>query len=154
MSLVTTRTGDQLLAFHPGAELQPLDEYPDLALTFACVIPRYEGKVLFIYNIWRQEWELPSGLIELDETPYDAAIRELDEESGQSADTLAYVGLLLLGLKKGTQLELGAVYRCELEQLQPFKQKIESTHFMLWDLHESVEGHVNEIAYVLAKLGQ
>lgn len=154
MSLVTTRTGDQLLAFHPGAELQPLEEYPDLLLTFACVIPRYEGKVLFVFNVWRQEWELPSGLIEPGESPYDAAVRELAEESGQVATFLSYAGLLLLGLKNGAQLELGAVYRCELEQLQPFKENVESTTFMLWDLHDAVEGHVNEIAFMLAKLGQ
>lgn len=154
MNLVTTRTGDQLLAFHPGAELQPLEEYPDLPLTFACVIPRFNGKVLFVFNLWRQEWELPSGLIEPGDSPYDTAMRELREESGQVTDSLTYVGLLLLGLKKGTQLELGAVYRCELERLQAFRENIETARYMLWDLHEAIEGHVNEIAYVLAKLGQ
>lgn len=49
-----------------------------------------EGKFLLLKNE-REEWELPGGKLELDETPEECVAREIEEESGWTADV---VGLL------------------------------------------------------------
>ena len=148
MSLASTPNGDHLLIFRPG--VTALEEYPDLPLVFACVVAHRQGKVLFVYNRWRKEWELPSGLIEPGETPHAAAIRELKEESGQSA-ALTDVGVILLRLPDG-RLEFGTIHTGELDELQPFTTNEETDAILLWDLQSAVEGRVNDIARKLAEL--
>jgi 8-oxo-dGTP diphosphatase len=73
MTIVKTRTGDELVEFRPATSPMMLEEYPDLPIMFACVVARHQGRVLFVFNNWRQEWELPSGLIDPGESPHDAA---------------------------------------------------------------------------------
>ena len=152
MNYITSKSGDKLIEFRAGTEPAPLDEHPNLPITFACVIAKYKGKALFVYNSWRMEWELPSGLINSGEKPYEAALRELAEESGQTASTLSYKGLCLLNNYPNDQLELGAIYGCELEQVEPFQANDESTKMMFWDTKVKTEEYVNEIGIALVKL--
>ena len=90
VGIVAAHTGDELLAFRPGDVPTALPDYPDLPIIFSCVVARHQGKALFVFNVWRKGWELPAGLIESGETPYDAAVRELQEESGQVAASLTF----------------------------------------------------------------
>jgi 8-oxo-dGTP diphosphatase len=151
MSILTSRSGDELLLFLAGEEPTPLADYPDLPLMFSCVVARYKGGVLYVFNAWRKEWELPSGMIEAGESHYDAAQRELEEESGQIASSLAYVGLCLL--RSNGQLELGTIYTCELEEIRPFKTNDETSGMMLlWDVSQNQ--HINELGLKLAELAQ
>ena len=153
MSIITARNGDEFLAFQVGTEPAPLADYPDLPLIFSCIVPKYRGGVLYVYNAWRKEWELPSGMIEAGETPYDAAIRELREESGQTAASLKYVGVCLLRVHPDMHYEFGAIYTCELDELTPFQVNEETAGMMvLWGVHQDVYGHINEIGIKLAEL--
>ncbi len=152
MSFVTSRSGDQLLEFQPGAELTNLKDYPNLPLSFSCVIAKHKGKTLFVFNPFRDEWELPAGLINSGETPFDAAMRELREETGQKASSLGYVGLCLLGLQSKEQLELGAIYYCRFEHIEPFRANDEATKMMFWDSKQKIKGYVNEIGIELVRL--
>jgi 8-oxo-dGTP diphosphatase len=147
MSLITSQRGDQLLAFHSG-DIPPSER--SIPLPLALVVPRHEGKVLFVFNRWRDEWELPGGMIEPGEQPVDAARRELEEESGQTAADLHYVGWMKFRLQPHQRLELAVLYQCELETVQPFEANDETTAIMLWDLHSPVSGYVNEIDKYLA----
>ncbi len=152
-SIVTARTGDELLLFLPNAEPAPLAQYPGLPLMFSCIIARHKGGVLYVFNTWRKEWELPSGMIETGESHYDAARRELEEESGQVASSLTYTGLCLLRIPPKGLLELGTIYTCELEELQPFKVNEETSGMLLlWGAPQNVNEHVNEIGLKLAEL--
>ena len=125
-------------------------------MPLALIVAKHDGKTLFIFNTWRDVWELPGGIIDEDETPHDAAIRELEEESGQKVENAEYVGWAKFRLKPDDHLELGVLYRCEIEQPQPFTPNEEASEIMWWDVQSGlaspVEGHVNEIDLYLAKL--
>ena len=149
MGIVTAPNGDTLLLYR--ARATTLDEHPDLPLTFACIVARQRGKTLIVFDSWRQEWELPAGLIEAGETPRAAVIRELYEESGQAVTDLTYAGLALIGKRDG-QLELGAMYTGELDQLQPFATNDETSAMLLWDAQTAVDGVINVITLKLIEL--
>jgi 8-oxo-dGTP diphosphatase len=147
-----SQTGDELLLYRPGTAPAPLPEYPDLPLVFACVVARYRGETLFVFNAWRKLWELPAGLIEPGETPEAAGLRELAEESGQVVPALTYAGLALLRLKRDGRLELGAMYTCELEALQPFQPNEEISQIIFWDLKRPISGEADHLSCQLVEL--
>ncbi|NMC38198.1 MAG: NUDIX domain-containing protein [Bacteroidales bacterium] len=55
---------------------------PEEGLTYSVVASRYADKWLFVRHHDRTTWEIPGGHIEFNETPDDAARRELMEETG------------------------------------------------------------------------
>ena len=152
MSIAITRTGDELLEFHPGSLLRIPAALAHLPLEFAVVVARHRGQVLFAYNPWRQEWELPAGLIEPGESPQEAAQRELAEETGQVTHSLRYAGICLLRLARTGALEMGAAYTGEIDVVQPFQANDEIARMMFWDLGRAVEGYVNALGAAIAKL--
>jgi 8-oxo-dGTP diphosphatase len=40
------------------------------------------GRVLLVEPTYKDYWEIPGGAVEADESPYDAAVREVSEELG------------------------------------------------------------------------
>jgi 8-oxo-dGTP diphosphatase len=152
MSIITNQIGDELLAYRPGGEGTELEGYPGLPLVFSCVVARHRGETLFVYNVWRKLWELPAGLIEPDETPMAAGIRELQEESGQVVPALTYAGLALVRSGRSGQLELGTMFTCELKTLQHFQSDGETSAIMRWDLKREVKGQVDALSCKLVEL--
>ena len=49
---------------------------------YAVIIARYQGKLLWCRHQDRDTWEIPGGHIEPGETAFEAAVRELQEETG------------------------------------------------------------------------
>lgn len=43
-----------------------------------------DGRILLVEPVYKNYWELPGGAVDADESPYDAAVRELKEELGLS----------------------------------------------------------------------
>ena len=56
----------------------------------ATVIYRRDGEVLFVRKR-NSKWKLPGGTVERDETPLQAARREMAEETGLACDELRYI---------------------------------------------------------------
>ena len=56
----------------------------------ASVICQQDGKVLLVRKA-EAKWTLPGGKIEADEGPAEAALRELNEETGLASETLEYL---------------------------------------------------------------
>ena len=56
----------------------------------ATVICRKDDRVLYVRKT-KSKWALPGGKIESGETPTEAAVRELEEETGLVADDLIYL---------------------------------------------------------------
>lgn len=90
--LVTGPQGMSLLSFHRDP---PQTRFEDAPVGYALVALWHGEKLLLVHERVRRCWELPGGSIEPGETPEQAAVRELDEESGQVADGpggLGFVG--------------------------------------------------------------
>ncbi len=152
MTIITNQIGDEILVYRPGGDPSGLAEYPGLPMVFACVVAQHRGEMLFVHNVWRDLWELPAGLIEPDETPLAAGIRELEEESGQIVESLDYAGLLLLRSGRSGQWELGTIFTCELKTLQDFKASEETDQMMLWDLKRDINRRVDALSVKLVEL--
>ncbi|AYN15930.1 NUDIX domain-containing protein [Pseudomonas monteilii] len=56
----------------------------------ATIIYRKDGEVLFVRKR-KAKWNLPGGRVERDETPLEAAMREMAEETGLAFDELRYL---------------------------------------------------------------
>lgn len=56
----------------------------------ATIIYRKDGGVLFVRKR-NAKWNLPGGRVERDETPLEAAMREMAEETGLAFDELRYL---------------------------------------------------------------
>lgn len=66
---------DPIITFyHPGTTCSRFN--------YVIVISRYRGKWIWVRSRERTTWELPGGHIEVNETPDEAAQRELREETG------------------------------------------------------------------------
>lgn len=123
-------------------EESELDNCSPLAGSFAVI--ECEGKYLLCYNKWRQQWELPAGKREANETPKECAIRELYEETGQRVDDLGFLGLLKMKRISDQTVKHNPVYFKRVTKLQPFRENDETSEIMLWNLNENI-GYIDEV---------
>ena len=121
-------------------------------VTGAYAIIMVGDKFLVGYNNWRKQWEFPAGGIEEDETPRQAAIRELFEETHQSISDLTFKGLFKVEDAKGI-LKYQAVYVGAISELAPFihTEGDEMNKIYLWDMKENI-GYVDECDLKIVEL--
>jgi 8-oxo-dGTP diphosphatase len=131
--LAADRRGNLLLDLHVGPESILLDRNPDAALPLALVVPAHEAGCLLVFNRWRQEWELPGGMLEPGESPRQAAQREFVEETGQALPELSFHGMALFRLAPDDRLEYAALYVANLGRVDPFEPNDEIAAIRLWD---------------------
>lgn len=65
---------------------------PKHIVSAACIVLNDEDKILLIKGP-KRGWEMPGGQVELDEPLYDAAIREVKEESGADIEITKFCGI-------------------------------------------------------------
>ncbi|HET6395948.1 MAG TPA: NUDIX domain-containing protein [Pseudoxanthomonas sp.] len=109
--------GERLLAIDPPAR------HPPAAPRFALVVGEEEGRVLLVFNVQRDVHELPGGWIDPGESAEACARRELLEESGHRAATLALSAWITLDIPDpggGSERIVGAVFAGELMRAGPF----------------------------------
>ena len=117
--LCTGPHGMALLSFHPAPADQP--DFTDAPLGAALVVLRHESSVLLVHQRQRACWELPGGRLEPGETPQQAAVRELREESGQVADGgLRLAGYAKTALGAAGTLQYSAVFTGVTTRPRPF----------------------------------
>lgn len=104
---ISDDAGNELTAFHRLPEARPPDDAP---LPLSLVVLWSHDRLLLVFNRHRQVWELPGGMIDAGETPRQAAVRELREETGFHVSRLSFSGYAeyLLGPERRT--EYAAVY--------------------------------------------
>lgn len=57
---------------------------PRKRMASAVLVHDRGGRILLVEPTYKDYWELPGGSVDADESPYDAAVREVNEELGLS----------------------------------------------------------------------
>jgi 8-oxo-dGTP pyrophosphatase MutT (NUDIX family) len=125
-----------LLSFH-SAQQPSVDaesaEFPDAPVGYALVVLWHGERVLMVYVRERACWELPGGGIEPGETPREAAVRELWEETGQQLDPeeLRFVGHARTALGPQQRVLYGGVFTARTERPRAFapNSEISAVHW-------------------------
>lgn len=92
----------------------------------------WEGRCLLVFDRWKQEWELPGGVIDDGETPRQAAARELWEETGQEPDGLEFAGEVTFRLQPDGRLERAAVFEAHINAPGTFEPNDEIKKVCWW----------------------
>lgn len=90
---------------------------PDAILTYSVVSAKFKNKWLFVRHHKRSTFEIAGGHIEKGETSFEAAGRELMEESGAIRFTL--VCIATYSVKKDGRTGWGRLYYSEVFELGP-----------------------------------
>jgi 8-oxo-dGTP diphosphatase len=119
-------------------------------LTHALVVVRHAGRWLLLFNGFTQQWGLPGGVLEPGESARTCAERQLELETGQRAEELAYLGVMHVSFPPG-RIEYGALFAAELGSMHPYAVRDGAARLGLWDGREDI-GEVNEIHATLLTL--
>jgi 8-oxo-dGTP diphosphatase len=90
---------------------------PDDKLIYSVITARYRDKWIFVRHHKRKTYEIPGGHIEDDETPFEAAKRELIEETGAKSFNLSYV--CTYSVEKENQTGYGRLFFAEITEIGP-----------------------------------
>jgi 8-oxo-dGTP diphosphatase len=115
---------------------QELEHIHPLAGSFAII--EMEGSYLLGYNSLRNQWELPAGKREEDETPLECAKRELFEETGQMVDDFQLIGAARVKSLYSQYEKFNPLYSATVCTLMPFNRNEETTQIRLWDVKEAL----------------
>lgn len=148
--LAVDSRGNALVSVTPGVEgVLPSDAPMPLALTALW----HRGEVLMVHDRFRGSWELPGGMIEPGESPRQAAVRELFEESGQEPDgPLRFVGHARFLLGPTRRAEYGALFAGDALGRRRFESNDEIGMARWWDLGMPLPGRASAIDMYLARL--
>ncbi|MFG2828198.1 NUDIX hydrolase [Streptomyces sp. NPDC048434] len=150
--LASDARGNLLASFTPGVEGTPPGDAP---MPMALTALWHGDKVLMVYDRFRENWELPGGMIEPGESPRQAAVRELFEESGQEPDgPLRFVGYPGFLLGAAQHAEYGALFTGNALGLRGFEANDEIASLCWWDLSTSLPGRVAHLDVYLARLSR
>jgi tRNA threonylcarbamoyladenosine biosynthesis protein TsaE len=130
-----------LLDFRHCAEADLDDLDPSIPLPLSLLVAEHDGRVLIVHNAWRDEWELPGGMLDEGETARQAGVREFLEETGTSApDRVDFVGVGTVQLGHERRIEYVALFRTSLDHLDDFEANDEVDKLAWWDPVRPWEG--------------
>ena len=147
--LAKNKSGWKLIEYIDIKE-EDIQQYQNV--TGAYAILKVADMYVIGYNDWRQQWEFPAGGIDAGETPRQAAIRELYEETHQRNEALKFKGLFKVEDAKGN-MKYQAIFIGEQAEIIPFERKEndEMSEIRLWDMQEDV-GYVDECDVKIAQI--
>jgi len=155
MCIIADAKGNQLLEFIRGKESELVANEAYRPLTSAlCAVKGPKGFML-LRNRWRNEWELAGGMIDEGETPREAVVREIREESGYAVAEVRFLGMLKFFLKPSWHLpeeriEYTALYAAEIAEEHEFVENEEMTDICWYTLGAPI-ADANEIDLRLLK---
>lgn len=115
MDPVTTRI------FPPGT-------FDGSELTYVVIGAQYQGEWIFVRHQERTTWEMPAGHIDNHESPDQAAVRELTEETGAMNSSLAHICDYSVTVEGHTGY--GRLYGAKVNELDPIlEHEIEELKF-------------------------
>jgi 8-oxo-dGTP pyrophosphatase MutT (NUDIX family) len=115
------------------------------------VVVTHADAALMIFDSWRKEWELPGGTREPGETPRQAAIRELHEETGIHTTALSFAAVAEFDLRNPDRHELLAIYRTHLDEPPPLIVNDEALAFRWWPPVTSPSDDMNPLDAEIAR---
>ena len=118
-------------------ELDTLD--PAIPLRQALVVASHDGRVLLAHNAWREEWELPGGVIGEGEPPRETGSREFRAETGSDPGELEFVGVATIQLGHERRIELIALFRAQLAEVAGFEANSRADSLAWWDVVQEFE---------------
>lgn len=149
-ALAVDEEGNALVAFYRVAEDVVVDDAP---LPLSLVAWWYDGRLLLVFNRWRREWELPGGTIDPGETPRQAAIRELREETGYEVEQLGFAGYARFVLGGGQRPEYAAVFTAGMPPHgSDFIPNEEISAVCWWDGVQPLVGRIQGLDVTLGRL--
>jgi 8-oxo-dGTP diphosphatase len=93
------------------------DFLPGDKLIYSVITARYLGKWVFVKHIKRNTFEIPGGHIEENETPLQAAKRELIEETGAIRFKLSCISTY--SVSQNDETRFGKLYFAEIFKIGP-----------------------------------
>jgi 8-oxo-dGTP diphosphatase len=123
----------------------PLFE-PDKVLTYSVISAKHKNKWIFVRHQERTTWEIAGGHIEAGETSYEAAGRELMEETGAVRFNLECIATY--SVKKEGETGWGRLYFAEVFELGPIPDISEIAGIILVDhlpennTHPDIQPHL------------
>jgi 8-oxo-dGTP diphosphatase len=123
----------------------PLFE-PDTKLTYSVISARHKDKWIFVRHNKRTTWEIAGGHIEEGETSFEAAGRELMEETGAVKFNL--VCITTYSVTKDGETGWGRLYLADVLELGPIPDTSEIAEIVLLDklpdnpTHPDIQPHL------------
>lgn len=105
------------------------DYVPPAGLTYSVIAANHGGKWVFVRHRGRTTWEIPGGHIEQGETPDDAAVRELAEETG--ARDFSIVCVATYAVEKDGETGYGRLFYAAVGDMGPVNDTCEIEEVIL-----------------------
>jgi 8-oxo-dGTP diphosphatase len=119
---------------------------PVALLTYSVISAKYDDKWIFVRHQDRSTWEIAGGHIETGESSFEAAGRELMEETG--AIRFDLICIATYSVKKEGETGWGRLYLAEVYELGPVPDVSEIAEIMLSDhlpgnlTHPDIQPHL------------
>lgn len=108
------------------------------------VLNKRKDKVLFIYHKKYNSWSWIGGHLEDGETPIDASIRELEEESGLREKPFSKTPILVQKLRARNHFHYDVCYLYIVDEETPLKVNTIETDGISWIPLSKLEHYVTE----------
>ncbi|MEI2648703.1 MAG: NUDIX hydrolase [Dermatophilaceae bacterium] len=110
---------DQLEPDHPGG--WAWDGLPGIPASAGALVWDAEGRFLILAPTYKSGWTIPGGVMEVDETPWEAAQREVAEETGITVTRGRLVAVDTRPAKRAKALGLRFLFDCGVVSAESVK---------------------------------